>query len=250
MARAKATRFTTRSHFTVFDCFDGTLLAYFKNGDGDHQRNRLISRRARSHEVIDDIWSNRDRDYNIRLPGEAPAPHRQGRCPAKRASPSQLDSRWRRGRVRSNVASGRLRLHLIKRWHCASMTHVPEACSSTTRARPGQLHQGIGRTRTRSTSGRVVRDSGGNDDRPEDYLTAFATFVPGETARAHRGAFACRLIDHETGGRRHIDRVARESSPASQSLHDGQPAKSTRRRTTGKALVDIISMVKHAAKSE
>ena len=54
-----------KSHFTVFDCFDGTLVAFFKNSttmttDAPLKLERTII------EVIDDIWANRDRDYNIR----------------------------------------------------------------------------------------------------------------------------------------------------------------------------------------
>src|SRR5438445_7977112 len=57
-------QYSDKSHFTVFDCFDGTLLAYFKEATGItseplDQSSRTIV------EVIDDIWNNRDRDYNI-----------------------------------------------------------------------------------------------------------------------------------------------------------------------------------------
>ena len=30
----KGEKLTNKDHFTVFDCFDGTLLAYFKNSTG------------------------------------------------------------------------------------------------------------------------------------------------------------------------------------------------------------------------
>src|SRR5699024_10121380 len=58
-------KFPDKSHFVVFDCFDGTLLEFFRNSTGvtaepPEQPGRTIK------QVIDDIWSNRDRDYNIR----------------------------------------------------------------------------------------------------------------------------------------------------------------------------------------
>jgi len=61
----KGEKFPDKSHFTVFDCFDGTLLAYFRNSTGltadpPEKPSRTIN------EIIDDIWANRDRDYNIR----------------------------------------------------------------------------------------------------------------------------------------------------------------------------------------
>ena len=49
----------------VFDCFAGTLLEYFRNAtditaDLPEPEIRTIV------EVIEDIWENRDRDYNIK----------------------------------------------------------------------------------------------------------------------------------------------------------------------------------------
>ena len=54
-----------KTNFTVFDCFDGTLLEYFRattgmtveppEGDG-----------KTVEQIVDDIWQNRDRDYNVR----------------------------------------------------------------------------------------------------------------------------------------------------------------------------------------
>ena len=60
----KGEKFPDKSHFTVFDCFDGTLLAYFRKATGitaepPDKPTRTIK------EIIDDIWSNRDRDYNV-----------------------------------------------------------------------------------------------------------------------------------------------------------------------------------------
>ena len=60
----KGDRFPDKSHFTVFDCFDGTLLEYFRNAtsitaEPPERESRTII------EVIEDIWDNRDRDYNI-----------------------------------------------------------------------------------------------------------------------------------------------------------------------------------------
>ncbi len=61
----KGEHFPDKTHFVVFDCFDGTLLEYFKNAtaitaEPPRPEPRTII------EIIDDIWANRDRDYNIR----------------------------------------------------------------------------------------------------------------------------------------------------------------------------------------
>src|SRR4029078_6195958 len=61
----KGEKFSDKSHFTVFDCFDGTLLKYFRKAtaitaEPPEKPTRTIA------EIIEDIWANRDRDYNIR----------------------------------------------------------------------------------------------------------------------------------------------------------------------------------------
>src|SRR5438105_4338691 len=53
-----------KSHFTVFDCFDGSLLEYFKKASAfeiepPDKPSRTIQ------ESIEAIWQNRDRPYNV-----------------------------------------------------------------------------------------------------------------------------------------------------------------------------------------
>ena len=61
----KGERFPDKSHFTVFDCFDGTLLQRFGGATGITAEPPVRDVRPVS-EVIEDIWQNRDRDYNVR----------------------------------------------------------------------------------------------------------------------------------------------------------------------------------------
>src|SRR5947209_20231207 len=54
-----------KSHFTVFDCFDGSLLAYFRQVSAftiepPDKPSRSIQ------EIIEAVWQNRDRPYNVR----------------------------------------------------------------------------------------------------------------------------------------------------------------------------------------
>jgi type I restriction enzyme R subunit len=61
----KGEQFKDKSHFVVFDCFDGTLLEYFRKATAITAEPPL--REARTIvEVIEDIRQNRDRDYNTR----------------------------------------------------------------------------------------------------------------------------------------------------------------------------------------
>src|SRR5204862_3790053 len=61
----KGEHFPHKDHFTVFDCFGGSLLEYFRKAtaitaDMPTTEFKTIA------EIIEDIWVNRDRDYNIR----------------------------------------------------------------------------------------------------------------------------------------------------------------------------------------
>ena len=61
----KGRNFPDKSHFVVFDCFDGTLIEYFRKAtaitaEPPTRESRTIV------EIINDVWQNRDRDYNIR----------------------------------------------------------------------------------------------------------------------------------------------------------------------------------------
>ncbi len=60
----KGEKYPAKDHFTVFDCFDGTLLAYFKNSTGITKEDPAPPTRT-FKEIVDDIWANKDRDYNI-----------------------------------------------------------------------------------------------------------------------------------------------------------------------------------------
>ena len=54
-----------KTHFTVFDCFDGTLLEYFRSTTGmtvepPEGDGKTID------QIVEEIWNNRDREYNTR----------------------------------------------------------------------------------------------------------------------------------------------------------------------------------------
>ncbi len=61
----KGEHFPAKSHFVVFDCFDGSLLAYFKN-TSDIAEDPPTGPTRKISEIIDDIWANRDTQYNTR----------------------------------------------------------------------------------------------------------------------------------------------------------------------------------------
>jgi CBS domain-containing protein len=60
----KGEKFTDKDHFTVFDCFDGTLLAYFRDSTGITAEEPAPPTRT-LEEIVKNVWDNRDREYNV-----------------------------------------------------------------------------------------------------------------------------------------------------------------------------------------
>ena len=61
----KGEKYPDKSHFVVFDCFDGTLLAYFRNSTAITAEPPEADGKTIA-QIIEEIWQNQDRDYNIR----------------------------------------------------------------------------------------------------------------------------------------------------------------------------------------
>jgi type I restriction enzyme R subunit len=53
-----------KTHFTVFDCFNGSLLEYFRKTTGITAEAPIKASRT-IREIVQDIANNRDRDYNV-----------------------------------------------------------------------------------------------------------------------------------------------------------------------------------------
>jgi type I restriction enzyme, R subunit len=232
-----------KSHFVVFDCFDGTLLAYFKNASAfttepPDKPSKTIA------EIIADIWNNRDRPYNVRclvkrlqridkeMPGEARAlfaayvPNGD-LAEYARKLPNQLAQDF----------TGAMQLLLSADFRDL-LANYPRAKRVFTRA--------IDATDTVSSTW-LIRGEDGKEYKPEDYLAAFARFVKENPAQIE----AIRIL---------LDRPQQWGTDALSELRTKLAA--TKERFTvdnlqkvhaaayGKSLVDIISMVKHAAKDE
>ena len=239
----KGEKFPDKSHFTVFDCFGGTLLEYFRQAtaitaDPPERHLRTIV------EVIEDIWANRDRAYNIR-------------CLVKRLQriDKEMAAEARDLFVR-HIPEGDLSRY-AKQLPQALADDFIEAMRllrdpdfqdllTNYRRKPRTFIVAYG-TEDQVDSEWLIRDGVGNEYKPEDYLAAFARFVRDNPAHVE----AIRIL---------LDRPQDWGTDALSELR--QKLASTRERFTEdllrkahevcyhKALVDIISMVKHAARKQ
>jgi type I restriction enzyme, R subunit len=239
----KGEQFKDKSHFVVFDCFDGTLLEYFETAtaitaEPPERETRTIT------EIIKDIWSNRDRDYNIRrlvkrlqridkeMSGEARekfAAYIPDGDMASYASnlPNALKAHFTEAMViLRNVSFQDLLVNYQRRQRIflVAQDNVDTVSSSW-----------------------LVRGNDGKEYKPKDYLRVFTQFVRENPAQID----AIRIL---------LNRPREWSTKALTELQQklaATPQRFTRDHLRKahelhyhKALVDLISMVKHAANEQ
>jgi len=227
----------------VFDCFDGTLLEYFKTAtaitaEPPERETRTIA------EIIEDVWNNRDRDYNIRrlvkrLQRIEKEMSGEGRELFAAYIPQGDMARYASDLPRKLRAdfTGNMALLRDKTFQDL-LVNYPR--------RQRTFFIAIDTVDTVSTSW-LVRGADGKEYKPQDYLTTFAEFVRQNPAQVE----AIRIL---------LSRPRDWSTKALTELQ--QKLAATPQRFTldhlrkahelhyHKALIDIISMVKHAANEE
>ncbi|MFN0145941.1 MAG: DEAD/DEAH box helicase family protein [Dehalococcoidia bacterium] len=237
----KSDNLPDKSHFTVFDCFDGTLLAYFRNATDMTGEDPVPPSRTLT-EIIGDIWANRDRDYNTRvlvkrlhridkeMPGEA-------RDLFAAYVPDGDLAQY------ATVLPGRLRQAFTATMELLRDSGFQDLLMNFPRARraPFLVAHGV---EDIVSSEWLIRGADGREYRPEEYLASFARYVRDNPAHIE----AIRIL---------LDRPRQWGSQPLKELRDNllrtperfdettlQRAHEARYR---KPLIDIISMVKHAA---
>jgi type I restriction enzyme R subunit len=232
-----------KSHFTVFDCFDGSLFNYFKNAsafteDPPDKPSRTIE------EIIQAIWDNQDRPYNVK-------------CFGRRLL--RIDKEMS-GEARELFAAyipdgdtkafaNRLPAAITNDF-AATMTLLRDKDFQkllVNYPRPAALFIVAHETTDEVGSRVLIRDGAGNEYKPEDYLSAFANFVRDNPAKIQ----AIRILlnrPREWSTNALADLKKKLASTREHfTVENLQKAHAARYQ---KALVDIISMIKHAAKEE
>lgn len=240
----KGQHFTDKSHFTVFDCFGGTLLEYFRTAtaitaEPPDKPARTID------EIIDDIWANRDRDYNIR-------------CLVKRLQ--RIDKEMA-GSEREKFAAFGIANGDVARYARELPANLHRDFSTAMALlRDEQFQDLLGNykraTRTfiraegyedQVSSEWLVRDATGREYKPEDYLAAFAAFVRENSSKVD--AIQILLNRPQEWGTEALAELKAKLMTAPQRFTIDSLERAHRLRYD-KALVDIISMVKHASREE
>jgi type I restriction enzyme R subunit len=232
-------RYPDKSHFTVFDCFGGTLLQYFRSAtaitaDPPEKPTRTIA------EIIEDIWANRDRDYNIR-------------CLVKRLQriDKEMAPEARELFDGFGIADGD-----IRRYAQALPQNLAKDFTGAMKLLRDPAFQRllVEYPRRRRTFLKaleyvdsVFSESYVSEVKPEDYLAAFARFVRNNPSKIDAIQILLgRPKDWGTDALTEL-RLKLRSAPDHFTVDRLQQA---HKAQYNKDLVDIISMVKHAAREE
>ena len=239
----KGEKFPDKSHFTVFDCFDGTLLEYFRSAtaitaEPPEKELRTIK------QIIDDIWENRDRDYNIRC-----LVRRLQRIDKEMSGAARdLFAAYIPNGDMATFAAGlatTLRkdftgtMSLLRKPDFQDLlVNYPRAPRTFVIAYEAQ---------DEVSSAWLVRGLDGKEYKPADYLAAFERFV--KENPAHVEAIEI-LLDRPRGWSTEALGELRQKLSATNERFTVDNLQKAHKVRYDKALVDIISMVKHAARDQ
>ena len=236
----KGEKYPDKSHFTVFDCFDGTLLEYFRKAtaitaEPPEKETRTIK------QIIDDIWDNRDRDYNIRC-----LVRRLQRIEKKMSG----EAREMFGAFIPDGDMGNYARTLPAKLQSSftqtmALLRDPDFQRLLVEyPRPKRVFVKAIETEDVVSSEWLVRGLDGKEYKPEDYLVAFERFVKENPSKVEAiGILLDRPQDWSTEA---LDELRKKLSSTTErfTVDNLQKAHQVHYH---KALVDIISMVKHAA---
>ena len=239
----KGEKFPDKSHFVVFDCFDGTLFEYFRQAtaitaDAPDGVTRTIP------QIIDDIWANRDREYNIR-------------CLTKRLQ--RIDKEMH-GDARADFAAfvqeGDVAAFAKNLTASLHKDFVP-TMSLLRNADLQRLLQEYKRKQRvffvahsaedEVSSEWLVRGLDGKEYKPDDYLAAFSEYVA--MHRTDIDSIAILLKHPQDWGPDALKSLREKLATAPQRFTEPNLQRAFELRRN-KALADIISMVKNAADTQ
>jgi len=236
-------KYPDKDHFTVFDCFDGTLLAYFKCATGITAETPAPPSRT-VEEIIEDIWSNRDRDYNIgclvkRLQRIDKAMSGEARNMFARYVPDGDLAKYARqlpASLRSDFGGS---MKLLRDGEFQELlVNYP---------RPERTFVRAYEQTDNVSSVYMFRDVAGNEYKPEDYLGAFEKFVTEN--QDHIDAVQILLDRPRAWSPQALTELKTKLTQSRYRFSPDNLQKAHELRYK-KALVDIVSMVKHAADGE
>ncbi len=236
----KGEKYPDKSKFIVFDCFDGTLLEYFRKASAftrepPDKPTRTIG------ELVDDIWQNRDRDYNIgcivkRLQRMDKALSGEGRAEFAAFIPEgDLAAYARSLRTKLNSDFVTTMEQLRSSGFQQLLADPPRRARVFLRALEAE---------DKVSSEWLFRDGKGKEYKPQDYLASFAEYVRNNPDQIEAVRI---LLDRPQDWGTAALTELRQKLATSALRFSEENLRKAHAAQYHKSLVDIISMVKHAA---
>jgi type I restriction enzyme R subunit len=239
----KGEKYPDKSHFTVFDCFDGTLLEYFRQTTAITAEEPVPPTRT-IHDIVEDIWANRDRDYNIR-------------CLAKRLL--RIDKEMH-GDARKDFASyvsegdvaafAKNLYGTLKNNFTGTMTLLRNPDFQRLLVeykRKSKVFLVSHTTEDAVSSEWLVRGLDGKEYKPADYLVAFSEYVKSHESDVQAIAV---LLKHPQDWNPEVLKSLRDKLTATPQRFTVENLQRAHELKHKKPMADIISMVKHAANEQ
>jgi type I restriction enzyme R subunit len=236
----KGEKYPDKSHFVVFDCFDGTLLAYFRNSTA-MTAEPLEADGKSINQIIEEIWQNQDRDYNIR---------RLVRRLQRIDKQMSGDARELLARFMPDGDVGRFAEELpamLRESLTATMKVLRDKDFQdllVSYPRPPRTFFVASGVEDEVTSEWLIKGATGKEYKPADYLKAFETFVRANAD--HIEAISILLSRPQSWGSQAL-RDLREALSQTPEHFTEDNLRRAFQVAHHKALIDIISMVKCAA---
>ncbi|MFA5890961.1 MAG: type I restriction-modification enzyme R subunit C-terminal domain-containing protein [Actinomycetota bacterium] len=232
-------KYKDKANFVVFDCFDGTLLEYFRNTT-DITAEPPPSDTKTIGEVIDDVWANRDREYSInRLVKRLQRIDKQMAGEAREAFEAYVPD----GDLGGYAAT--LKARLRDSFTDAMKLLRDEGFQDllANYKRPARTFVVAHTVTDTVESGWLIRGGDGQEYKPEDYLQAFERFV--RDNGTHIEALQILLSRPQDWSTEALKELRETLTKAPQRFTEANLRKAFEAKHH-KALIDIISMVKSA----
>jgi type I restriction enzyme R subunit len=229
-----------KTHFTVFDCFNGSLLEFFRKTTGITAEAPLKATRT-IKEIVQAIANNEDLKYNIGVLSK-----RLHRISKNITQEGRLQFQYLLG---CDVAEYAQTLHerLEKKWHETIKTLQSDAFLDLCEKypRPQKTFVRAETAEDQVYSRIIFRAKDGRELGPQDYLQEFEKFV--RMNPEHIEALEILLKRPKEFDTKQLKALREKLATQPDDLVDKFTEKNLR-RAYNKELVDIISIIRYAAK--
>ena len=229
-----------KTHFTIFDCFNGTLIEYFRDATDFNveppRREPLPIER-----VIENIFQNVDRDYHVRVLVKRLRRIEKDMSGEAREKFAIFIDDGDIGKFAGELAV-RVKSDFVKTLKLLRDKDFQDLLVNYPRARRSFIK---GYEVVDEVSSEAMIRRGAAYQKPEDYLVSFARFVRENPEQIE----AIRILLERPRGWK-PEALSELRQKLRRSHFDESDLQKAHRLVYNKALADIISMVKHAARQE